>query len=95
MNSWKINDMIKRGIITYHKGDDVVIFKRKSNGYPVGIKDDVVYNIRVVERDSIYVAQHSSDGVGWLQPIKVHKTYMISKRILRNIKLNSILDETN
>ena len=50
---------------------------------------------REVINDDIVVAQHSLDGIGWLQSIKVHKTYMISKRILRNIKLNSILDETN
>lgn len=95
MDKWKINDMIKRGMITYHKGDDVVILRRKLSGYPRGIKDGETYIIRQVINDDIVVAQHSLDGIGWLQSIKVHKTYMITKRILRNIKLNSILDETN
>ncbi len=95
MDNWKLIDMIKRGSITYHKGDDVVVLRRKLSGYPRGIKDGETYTIREVINDDIVVAQHSSDGTGWLQSIKVHKTYMISKRILRNIKLNSILDETN
>ncbi len=91
MDNWKLIDMIKRGIITYHKGDDVVILRRKLSGYPRGIKDGEVYNIREVINDDIVVSQKSSDGTGWLQSIKVHKTYMISKRILRNIKLEEIL----
>ena len=95
MDNWKLIDMIKRGSITYHKGDDVVVLRRKLSGYPRGIKDGETYIIREVINDDIVVAQNSLDGVGWLQSIKVHKTYMISKRILRNIKLNSILDEKN
>lgn len=95
LNDWVIKDQIKKGIISYSVGDEVTVYRRKSNGYPAGIKDDVVYTIKRVENDAIYVAIHSSDSIGWLQPIKVHKTYMITKMALRNIKLNSILDETN
>jgi hypothetical protein len=36
----------------------------------------------------------ASDGVGFMQPIRVHKTYMINKSELRNIKLNYLFDET-
>ena len=95
MSNWLIKDQIKKGLMSYNIGDEVTIYRRKSNGYPASIKDGVVYTIKRVENDAIYVAIHSSDGVGWLQPIKVHKTYMINKMALRNIKLNSILDETN
>jgi hypothetical protein len=88
---WKITDMIKKGMITYQLDDKVVIFRRKSNGYPGGIKNDIDYTIKRVEGDAIYVAIHSSDGVGWLQPIKVHRTYMIPKYALREVNLNSLL----
>ena len=83
--------MIKKGMITYQLDDKVVIFRRKSNGYPGGIKNDIDYTIKRVEGDAIYVAIHSSDGVGWLQPIKVHRTYMIPKYALREVNLNSLL----
>lgn len=94
-NDWKIKDEIERGLISFSKGDEVILFRRKSSGYPAGIKDDVEYTIKKVECDAIYVSTHSSDGVGWLQPIKVHKTYMIPKYYLRDIKLDSLLNETN
>jgi len=89
---WKISDMIKKGMITYHVNDEVVLFRRKSNGYPSSIKDDVEYTIKQVEGDAIYVALHSSDGVGWLQPIKIHKTYMIPKYALREVNLKKLLN---
>lgn len=89
MNEWVINDMIKMGKVTYNIGDEVVILKRKSNGHPRGIKDDVVYTIKSIDMDGhINVREHSSDGVGWLQPIRVHRTYMINISILRDIKLD-------
>ena len=89
---WKISDMIKRGMISYQVDGEVVLFRRKSNGYPAGIKEDVEYTIKKVEGESVYVALHSSDGIGWLQPIKVHKTYMIPKYALRDINLKKLLD---
>ena len=89
---WKITDMIKKGMITYQVNDKVVLFRKKSNGYPAGIKEDVEYTIKRVEGEAIYVALHSSDGVGWLQPIKVHRTYMIPKYALREANLNRLLD---
>ena len=49
------------------------------------------YVFKRVEGESIYVALHSSDGIGWLQPIKVHRTYMIPKYALREVNLNRLL----
>jgi hypothetical protein len=92
---WKLVDMIKKGVITFQKGDVVKVFRRKVNGYPRGLKDDEEYFVRNIDSDSLFVAQHSSDGIGWLSPIRVHKTYMMNKTTLRDIKLNSILGETN
>lgn len=90
-HEWLIADMIKKGMIAYQVNDEVVLFRRKSNGYPTSIKNDIVYTIKQVEVDAIYVALHSSDGVGWLQPIKVHRTYMIPKYALREANLNRLL----
>lgn len=94
MNNWCIIDDIKRGKTEFIEGDEVMVFRRKPNGHPRGLNDDEFYIVQKIENDSLIVAQHSSDGVGFLQPVKVHKTYMISKRFLREIKINSILKET-
>lgn len=90
-HEWKITDMIEKGLVSYVKGEKVVLFRRKSNGYPKGIKDGVEYTIRGIYGEGIEVALNSSDGVGWLQSIKVHKTYMIPKYALRDINLNILL----
>ena len=96
MNEWVLKDMIKKGIVPYNVGDEVVILKRKSNGHPRSIKDGITYIVRDIDSDGhITVAQHSTDGIGFLQSIRVHKMYLINKSILRDIKLNSLFDETN
>jgi hypothetical protein len=90
---WKITDMIERGmVVSYIKGEKVVLFRRKSNGYPKGIKDGVEYTIKGIHGESIEVALNSSDGVGWLQSIKVHRSYMIPKYFLRDRNLNELLN---
>jgi hypothetical protein len=89
--NWKLKDMIRRGLITHQIGDKVSIFRRKDNGYPRTIKNDVEYTIRGIENDFLIISIHSTDGVGWVQPIKVHKTYMVSKSLIRDLKLDSIL----
>jgi hypothetical protein len=95
MNEWVLKDMIKKGTVPYNVGDEVVILKRKSSGHPRSIKDGVTYIVRGIDSDGhLIVAQHSTDGIGYLQSIRVHKTYMIGKSILRDIKLNTILNET-
>lgn len=89
---WKLTDAIKRGFIEYSVGDSVVVFRRKKSGHPRGIKDGIVYTIKRVDNDSIEVATHSSDGIGWNQPMRVHKTFMISMNTLREYKLKKILE---
>lgn len=96
MNEWILNDKIKKGLIEYNINDEVVILKRKSNGHPRSIKDGVTYIVRGIDSDGhILVAQHSLDGIGFLQSIRVHKMYMINRNVLRDIKLNTILNQTN
>lgn len=96
MNPAVIKDMIKSGKVPYLDGDEVVVFKRKTNGHPRALKDGVSYFIKSVDADGhLHVREKSGDGHGWMQPIRVHKMYMINKSVLRDIKLNSLFDETN
>jgi hypothetical protein len=93
VNTWVIKDKIKRGMIVFEEGDEVICFHRKANGHPRSIKDDVNYVVKRVDLDGhIIIAQRSSDGIGWQSPIRVHKTYMINKQTLRQIRINSILN---
>lgn len=93
LDDWVIKDKIKKGLIHYNVGDEVVIYKRKSSGYPKSIKDGITYVIRHIDSDGhMIVSQHSSDGIGFLQSIRVHKMYMMNKSVLRDMKINSILE---
>ena len=85
--------MIKSGQIRCIEGDKVVIFRRKKSGYPKAILDGVEYTVRHTDNESLRVAVNSSDGVGWMQPIKVHRSYMVPKNIWRDWKLSLILED--
>lgn len=89
MDNWVTRDKIKRGLITYNVGETVVLFRRKK-AYPK-LEDDVEYTIQSIENDFLLVRKHSGDGIGWTAPIKVHKTYVISKSGLRDIKIDILL----
>jgi 6-phosphogluconate dehydrogenase (decarboxylating) len=91
-HEWLITDMIEKGLVSYVKGEKVVLFRRKSNGYPKGIKDGIEYTIRGIYGEGIEVALNSSNGIGWLQSIKVHRSYMIPKYALRDINLKKLLN---
>ena len=87
---WKLVDMIKRGIISFQKNECVYVFRRKRNGHPRALKDNIGYFILSEDSDSLFVFQ--TDGTENTAAIKVHKTYMVNKKTLRDIKLNLILD---
>ena len=93
MDTWKIKDMIKSGRIGFTKGSRVVIFRRKKSGYPKGILDNVIYTVRHRDGEMLYLAVNSADGIGWMQPVKVHRSYMVPVEIWRDMRLSLILED--
>jgi hypothetical protein len=91
MDTGNLIGHIKNGSVDYKVGDKVICFRRNSRGHPRSIKDDVEYTIKSITYDDLFVATHSLDGIDWNQIIKVHKSYMISRKALRDIKINEIL----
>ena len=87
MDTGNLIGYIKNGSVDYKVGDKVICFRRNSRGHPRSIKDDVEYTIKSITYDDLFVATNSLDG-NW---IKVHKSYMISRKALRDIKINEIL----
>jgi hypothetical protein len=92
MNNIIIKDKIYSGEVSYSVGDEVIVFTRKSNGYPKKLKDDISYHIYEVLPDGHLIVREKR-GQGWSQTIKVHRKYMINKGDLRGIKLNQILNK--
>jgi hypothetical protein len=91
MDTGNLIGYIKNGSVDYKVGDKVICFRRKASGHPRRIKDDVEYIIKSITYDDLHVATHKLDGIGWNNEIKVHKSYMISRKALRDIKINEIL----
>jgi hypothetical protein len=93
INNWIIKDRIKSGIISFEVGDEIVIFWRKGNGYPRTIIDNKIYVISRIESDNLFLNEKNIINSKHF-PLRVHKTYMIPLYVLREIKLNSLFDET-
>lgn len=93
MDTWSIVSKIRHGKVSYKPGDKVICFRRKTNGYPKKIKDNVEYTIRSIHHDHLIVNLVVDPVSPWpsKDDIKIHKTYMISKTDLREIKINVIL----
>ena len=70
---------IKNGSVDYKVDDKVICFRRNSRGHPRSIKDDVEYTIKSITYDDLFVATNSLDG-NWSPVIKVHKSYMRSRK---------------
>lgn len=85
----KIKYLIKDGTVKYNIGDEVIVYRRKRNGYPKFLKDNVVYIIADILPDG---RLRLSDGNFYLKH-KVHKKYVINKSLLRDIKLDYILNK--
>lgn len=86
---WKIKDEIKNNKITFNIGDEVILYNKKSNGYPKGLIIGESYLVEnVKEIDKIIISSKN----GYIQSRKVCNKYFINKQILRNIKIDQLLD---
>ena len=87
MDNWIIVDRIKRGMFQYSIGDEVILFRRKGK-YPRDIDESATYTITDIQGDFLIVNIRALNGMGWMSPVKVHKTYMVPKYGIRDIKID-------
>jgi hypothetical protein len=92
MNIWDIQDKIKRGLISYNIGDEVICFVRKNNGHPRAVKENVTYTITNIDMDGHLHLAEDTSVVNFFNTIRVHKIYMIKQSDLRDIKLNKLFE---
>jgi hypothetical protein len=91
LDNWKIYDMVKRGILTYSIGDEVVVFRRNKDGHPKSLDDNKIYTIHNINIDGHLILRYKI-GKGWSKTIKVHRKYMINKSKFRDLKIEMILN---
>lgn len=87
MDTWKLKDSIKSGRVIYEIGDVVVLFRKKGkNPRRLNFKEnyiikDIINNILVIDLDGF--------------DYKVDKIYMMPKKYLRSIKIDSLMSKIN
>ena len=76
-------------------GDVVYLIKRKANGFPKNINDNTPYIIQDIEgnNDVLIIARQASDGIGYYQSVKIHKSYMSGLSTIRDMKIEELLKE--
>ena len=89
MDTWKLKDLIRRGAVEYNIGDIVVLFRRKSSGYPKNIIEGKEYRVGDLAGDSLVLYTDLPHP----RRDKVHKSYMIHKEFWRDWKLSLILED--
>ena len=90
MNVWKLIDKIKSGKVTYLPGDELVLIRRKSNGYPNAIKDDETWFLVKVDGEYFIITKRALDKTFPLEK-KIHQTYFVPKYYLRHLKIEELL----
>ena len=98
MDTWKIKRKITEGEIYYNVGDYVTVFRRKGNGYPRKLIDGVTYVVIRLWGESVevldegkYLSDRSNNyrSTGY----KVHKSFIIQKDTLRELRLEELFKD--
>lgn len=84
MDAWKIRDLIITGVIKFNINDVVILFRRKGKN-PKNIEYDQDYVVISIDMDFLLVESISK------QVFKIHKTYVVPKYYIRNMKIDKII----
>lgn len=85
MDIWRIKNSINNGEINYKIGDIVVLFRRKGKN-PRRLEYNTEYVVKEVIGDYLNIEIDSL-------LFKVHKTYMIQKSYIRDIKISRLISK--
>jgi hypothetical protein len=95
-------DLYKSDKINFVIGDKVVLFRRKGNGYPRALEENVIYRILRFENENLIVTkeesyeafnQSSFITTSKHREIKVHRSYVIPMNINRINLIDKLLME--
>ncbi len=88
MDTWKIRDNIRSGVIEFKIDDIVVLFRRKGkNPRSVVLNKDYI----VVDKDENTLLISCLESG---EKFKIHKTYMVPKSYLRDTKIERIIKKS-
>lgn len=94
------NDLFDRNKICFQQGERVVLFRRKANGYPRALEDNVIYRVLRHDVDNLILVKDEAfdlfNGNAFInssreKEIKVHRSYVIPMNINRSSLIDKIL----
>jgi hypothetical protein len=94
------NDLFDRNRISFQEGERVVLFRRKSNGYPRALEENVIYRVLrkdvenlILVKDEAFESfqQNAFINSSREKEIKVHRSYVIPMNINRASLIDKIL----
>lgn len=85
MDIWKIKNSIKNGSVKFKSGDIIILFRKKGKN-PRRLEFNKDYIIKEVIEDYLTI---EVDNLLF----KVHKTYMIPKSYIRDMKIESLMNK--
>lgn len=88
---WKIQDMIKNGSLSFKKGDVVMLFTKRHDGYPKYIEIGTHAIVKSVEMNHLIVDIGPITVVGTGKLFKLPKKFFANKQIIRELKIIEIL----
>lgn len=98
-NIWEIHNNIRFGLIEYHIGDTVMLFWKRGDGYPKYLRIGDIGEVKKVELNHLIVDFKGTYG-NWINStnftntqVKIAKKYMINKQVIRDLKINEILND--
>lgn len=83
----------KDNSISFNKGDMVIVFRRKSNGHPKRLLDGKKYLVVDVINEDVVLEIESYASSLTKERYKVHKSYLITVDVSRDILISEFLKE--
>lgn len=88
MDTWKIRDNIRSGVIEFKIDDIVVLFRRKGKN-PRNVVFNKDYIVMDKDSNTLLISCLEND-----EKFKIHKTYMVPKSYIRDTKIEKIIKKS-
>ena len=88
-----IKDAVNNGVFNFYVGQKVILSRRKQNGYPKGIKDGEIYEVKRINNDNLIIREYK-DSHPYLKEseYKIHYSYFVPFQTQRDILIEEILN---
>jgi hypothetical protein len=88
-----IRDAINKGEVNFYVGQKVVLYRRKSSGYPKFLDENKNYVVKYVCTENVTIEEEVNNKYVQPRRWKINKTFLIPKDKCRDILISEILKD--